>query len=119
MNAQFPFDNTYANLPSHFFYKQKPAPVTKAELIAFNSNLAEELEIKLPNSGLELIFAGQILPEGADPLAQAYAGHQFGYYNPKLGDGRALLLGELDTKSGRYDIQLKGSGTTPYSRNGD
>ena len=119
MNAQFPFDNTYANLPSHFFYKQKPATVTKAELIAFNSNLAEELEIKLPNSGLELIFAGQILPEGADPLAQAYAGHQFGYYNPKLGDGRALLLGELDTKSGRYDIQLKGSGTTPYSRNGD
>ena len=66
-----------------------------------------------------MIFAGQILPEGADPLAQAYAGHQFGYYNPKLGDGRALLLGELDTKSGRYDIQLKGSGTTPYSRNGD
>ena len=119
MNAQFPFDNTYANLPSHFFYKQKPATVTKAELIAFNSNLAEELEIKLPNNGLELIFAGQILPEGADPLAQAYAGHQFGYYNPKLGDGRALLLGELDTKSGRYDIQLKGSGTTPYSRNGD
>jgi len=67
MNAQFPFDNTYANLPSHFFNKQKPAPVTKAELIAFNSNLAEELEIKLPKNGLELIFAGQILPEAQIP----------------------------------------------------
>ena len=66
-----------------------------------------------------MIFSGQMLPDGADPLAQAYAGHQFGYYSPQLGDGRALLLGELNTKSGRYDIQLKGSGTTPYSRSGD
>ena len=119
MNAQFPFDNTYSTLPSQFFHKQKPATVTKAELIACNFQLAKELEIKLPSSGLELIFSGQMLPDGADPLAQAYAGHQFGYYSPQLGDGRALLLGELDTKSGRYDIQLKGSGTTPYSRTGD
>ena len=119
MNAQFPFDNTYSTLPSQFFYKQKPATVTKAELITCNFQLAKELEIKLPSSGLELIFSGQMIPEGADPLAQAYAGHQFGYYSPQLGDGRALLLGELNTKSGRYDIQLKGSGTTPYSRNGD
>ena len=119
MNAQFPFDNTYSTLPSHFFHKQKPATVTKAELIACNFQLAKELEIKLPSSGLELIFSGQIIPDGADPLAQAYAGHQFGYYSPQLGDGRALLLGELNTKSGRYDIQLKGSGTTPYSRSGD
>ena len=119
MNAQFPFDNTYSTLPSQFFHKQKPATVTKAELIACNFQLAKELEIKLPSSGLELIFSGQMIPEGADPLAQAYAGHQFGYYSPQLGDGRALLLGELNTKSGRYDIQLKGSGTTPYSRSGD
>ena len=119
MNAQFPFDNTYSTLPSHFFHKQKPATVTKAELIACNFQLAKELEIKLPNRGLELIFSGQVIPDGADPLAQAYAGHQFGYYSPQLGDGRALLLGELNTKSGRYDIQLKGSGTTPYSRSGD
>ena len=119
MNAQFPFDNTYSALPSQFFHKQKPATVTKAELIACNFQLAKELEIKLPSSGLELIFSGQMIPDGADPLAQAYAGHQFGYYSPQLGDGRALLLGELNTKSGRYDIQLKGSGTTPYSRSGD
>ena len=119
MNAQFPFDNTYSALPSQFFHKQKPATVTKAELVACNFQLAKDLEIKLPSSGLELIFSGQMLPEGADPLAQAYAGHQFGYYSPQLGDGRALLLGELNTKSGRYDIQLKGSGTTPYSRSGD
>ena len=119
MNAQFPFDNTYSTLPSQFFHKQKPAPVSKAKLVACNFQLAKELEIKLPSSGLELIFSGQMIPDGADPLAQAYAGHQFGYYSPQLGDGRALLLGELNTKSGRYDIQLKGSGTTPYSRSGD
>jgi uncharacterized protein YdiU (UPF0061 family) len=93
--------------------------VTKPELLACNYQLAKNLEIKLPGSDLELIFSGQIIPEGADPLAQVYAGHQFGYYNPQLGDGRALLLGELNTKLGRYDIQLKGSGTTPYSRSGD
>ena len=119
MNAQFPFDNTYSTLPSQFFHKQKPAAVSNAKLIACNFQLAKELEIKLPSSGLELIFSGQMIPDGADPLAQAYAGHQFGYYSPQLGDGRALLLGELNTKSGRYDIQLKGSGTTPYSRSGD
>ncbi|MDG1676858.1 MAG: YdiU family protein, partial [Paracoccaceae bacterium] len=118
-NAQFPFDNTYSTLPRQFFHKQKPAAVSKAELIACNFQLAKNLEIKLPNSELELIFSGQLIPEGADPLAQVYAGHQFGYYNPQLGDGRALLLGELNTKLGRYDIQLKGSGTTPYSRSGD
>ena len=119
MNAKFPFDNTYSTLPRQFFHKQKPAAVSKAELIACNFQLAKNLEIKLPSSELELIFSGQLIPEGADPLAQVYAGHQFGYYNPQLGDGRALLLGELNTKLGRYDIQLKGSGTTPYSRSGD
>ena len=119
MNVQFPFDNTYSTLPRQFFHKQKPAAVSKAELIACNFQLAKNLEIKLPSSELELIFSGQLIPEGADPLAQVYAGHQFGYYNPQLGDGRALLLGELNTKLGRYDIQLKGSGTTPYSRSGD
>jgi uncharacterized protein YdiU (UPF0061 family) len=119
MNAQFLFDNTYSTLPSQFFHKQKPARVTNPELLACNFQLAEDLGIKLPSSELELIFSGQLIPEGADPLAQAYAGHQFGYYNPQLGDGRALLLGELNTKLGRYDIQLKGSGTTPYSRSGD
>ena len=78
MNAQFPFDNTYSTLPSQFFHKQKPATVSKATLVACNFQLAKELEIKLPSSGLELIFSGQMIPDGADPLAQAYEPDQLG-----------------------------------------
>ena len=65
------------------------------------------------------VFAGNVIPDGADPLAQVYAGHQFGGWSPRLGDGRAVLLGEVATEAGRFDIHLKGAGRTPYSRNGD
>jgi len=116
------FDNSYARLPEIFYTKIRPAPVRSPELIIFNRKLAESLGLKVneleSNEGAK-IFAGNMIPEGSEPLAQAYAGHQFGYFT-MLGDGRAVLLGEQITPSGqRYDIQLKGSGRTPYSRGGD
>src|SRR3546814_13505883 len=96
-----------------------PAPT----LLAFNRPLAERLGIDLvgaDDDGLARLFSGAELPQGADPLAFAYAGHQFGHFSPQLGDGRALLLGELFAPDGaRFDVQLKGSGPTPFSRNGD
>ncbi|MEP4198079.1 MAG: protein adenylyltransferase SelO [Aliishimia sp.] len=118
---QIPFDNTYAHLPKGFFTPQSPTAVSNAKLIKFNDALAKELGIA---SGADMdlaeILAGNEIPEGASPLAQLYAGHQFGQYNPQLGDGRAVLLGEVvDTRGRRRDIQLKGSGPTPYSRTGD
>ena len=116
------FDNSYARLPQAFFTKLKPAPVQAPELVMFNKSLAEELGLdaeELQNGEGAAVFAGNEIPEGAAPLAQAYAGHQFGYFT-MLGDGRAVLLGEQMTPSGkRFDIQLKGSGRTPYSRGGD
>ncbi|MFQ6552061.1 protein adenylyltransferase SelO [Aestuariibius insulae] len=115
---QIDFDNSYARLPDRFFTRLDPVPVEKPELIAFNDALAVELGIDQAGSDeatLASIFAGNRIPDGADPLAQLYAGHQFGHWNPQLGDGRAILLGEV---AGR-DIQLKGSGRTPYSRSGD
>lgn len=116
------FDNSYARLPETFYTKLSPTHVKSPELIIFNRSLAESLGLEASElesrEGTE-VFAGNLLPEGSEPLAQAYAGHQFGYFT-MLGDGRALLLGEQITPSGeRYDIQLKGSGRTPYSRGGD
>lgn len=116
------FDNSYVRLPEIFYSKLKPTPVRSPELVIFNKKLAEFLGLKedelVSKEGAE-VFAGNLIPEGAEPLAQAYAGHQFGYFT-MLGDGRALLLGEQITPSGeRHDIQLKGSGRTPYSRGGD
>lgn len=112
------FDNTYARLPEVFFSKATPAPASAPQLVLFNERLAEALGLPL-GGDLAALFAGQEIPEGAEPIAQAYAGHQFGGFN-MLGDGRALLLGEHVTPSGaRVDIQLKGSGRTPYSRRGD
>ena len=109
------FSNSYIELPGIFYAKQFPAPAISPRLIVFNSSLAAFLGAPLQ---LE-VFSGNIVPEGSEPLAQAYAGHQFGHFT-MLGDGRALLLGEQITRSGeRYDIQLKGSGRTPYSRGGD
>lgn len=109
----FPFDNSYARLPERLYTKLSPTPVKAPQLIAYNAGLAAELNIKgIPEAS---VFAGNTVPEHADPLAQVYAGHQFGHWNPQLGDGRAILLGEV---AGR-DIQLKGSGPTPYSRMGD
>lgn len=115
-------DNSYARLPNAFYSNLKPTPVSSPKLIFFNSSLAEELGLN--SNGLQgekgvEILAGNDLPEGAFPLAQAYAGHQFGHFT-MLGDGRAILLGEQITPKGdRIDIQLKGSGRTPFSRGGD
>ncbi|WP_297424706.1 YdiU family protein [Clostridium sp.] len=115
-------DNSYANLPKKFFSKQNPTPVRGPELVILNHKLATSLGLNIEylesKDGIE-VFSGNKIPEGSLPLAQAYAGHQFGYFN-MLGDGRAILLGEQITPSeDRYDIQLKGSGRTPYSRGGD
>ena len=121
-NLNFNFDNTYANLPDLMATKIAPIAVKKPELIIFNEELADELNLDFSNineSALAEIFSGNKLPEGSIPLAQAYCGHQFGHF-VMLGDGRAILLGEHLNKQGkRFDVQLKGSGQTPYSRNGD
>ncbi len=120
---QLHFDNSYSRLPERFFARQSPTPVSTPRLIKINDRLAEELGVNnewlQSEAGLE-VLAGNRLPEGADPIAAAYAGHQFGGWNPQLGDGRAVLLGELiDPKGQRFDMQLKGSGPTPWSRGGD
>jgi uncharacterized protein YdiU (UPF0061 family) len=118
-----PFDNTYAQLPDRFFSKQAPAMPPEPRLLRLNRALAAELGISEDwlDSGSALdAFSGNQVPNGAEPIAQAYAGHQFGGFVPQLGDGRALLLGEVvDTKGNRRDIQLKGSGRTAFSRGGD
>lgn len=122
MPLNVPFENSYAQLPERMYARLNPTPVRMPELLAFNRPLANELGISGTESATELaqIFAGNIIPEGADPISQAYAGHQFGNFVPSLGDGRAVLLGEvIDTNGQRKDIQLKGSGRTPFSRNGD
>ena len=117
------FDNSYARLPSIFHARVAPTPVASPRLVKLNIGLARELGLD-PDSlaspeGVE-ILAGNRVPPLADPIASAYAGHQFGYFNPELGDGRAILLGEVLTPAGqRRDIQLKGSGMTPFSRRGD
>ncbi|MFP4239274.1 MAG: protein adenylyltransferase SelO [Rhodosalinus sp.] len=121
MTLAIPFDNSYAALPPSLFTRIDPTPVKAPRLLAFNHALAEELGV-VPGDEAELarVFAGNEVPEGATPIAQRYAGHQFGQFNPQLGDGRAHLLGEVVDRHGRRrDIQLKGSGRTPYSRMGD
>lgn len=112
------FDNTYARLPDVFFEKATPALAPAPRMVLFNERLATALGLQLDGE-LAPLFAGQALPQGAEPIAQAYAGHQFGGFT-MLGDGRAILLGEHVTPANvRVDIQLKGSGRTPYSRRGD
>jgi uncharacterized protein YdiU (UPF0061 family) len=115
-------DNSYARLPESLFTKMKPNPVRSPKIIILNGPLAALLGLNveaLQSEDGAAVFGGNRIPEGALPLAQAYAGHQFGHFN-RLGDGRALLLGEQITPQGeRVDIQLKGSGRTPYSRGGD
>ena len=115
-------ENTYINLPDIFYSKQEPSSVPNPQLVAFNYSLAKELKLDIDyltsKEGAEILSGNKVL-EGTTPIAQAYAGHQFGYFTI-LGDGRAVLLGELITPKGeRLDIQLKGSGETPYSRGGD
>lgn len=120
---QISFDNTYARLPDRVYAHVRPTPVRAPRLIQLNTALAQELGLDLESLTPEQaaqIFSGNVLPAGADPIAMAYAGHQFGYFNPQLGDGRAILLGEIIAPSGkRFDIQLKGGGRTPFSRSGD
>ncbi|MEL6583205.1 MAG: YdiU family protein [Pseudomonadota bacterium] len=117
------FDNTYAALPEQFYAKQPPGPVSAPKMIKVNHGLAGVLgfdPVALEAEDGVAWLAGNAVPEGAAPLAQAYAGHQFGNFVPQLGDGRALLLGEVIGSDGlRRDIQLKGSGRTPFSRMGD
>ena len=123
MTIHFPFQNTYAALPANFFARVAPTPVAVPRLIKLNRPLALHLgldpDLLSTPEGAE-ILAGKRVPDGADPIAMAYAGHQFGHFVPQLGDGRAILLGEVIDQDGvRRDIQLKGSGPTPFSRRGD
>jgi serine/tyrosine/threonine adenylyltransferase len=120
---QFGFENTYVRLPQHFYARVDPTHVAVPRLVKLNVELARNLGLdpaalaSVP--GVE-ILAGNLVAEGSEPLAMAYAGHQFGHFVPQLGDGRANLLGEVLGRDGvRYDIQLKGSGPTPFSRGGD
>ncbi|WP_368187701.1 YdiU family protein [Aestuariibius sp. HNIBRBA575] len=120
MAIKIPFDNSYTRLPDQMYSHQVPEPVSNPSLIIWNAELATQLGITQDTeSDLAQVFSGNIIPNGATPIAQAYAGHQFGHWNPQLGDGRAVLLGEVNGPAGRFDLQLKGSGRTPYSRNGD
>jgi serine/tyrosine/threonine adenylyltransferase len=118
----FKFDNSYLKLPGGLFAAITPTPVSNPKVVLFNDALAAALGLTvkdIPEQLLADYFSGNKLIAGSQPIAQAYAGHQFGYFN-KLGDGRAILLGEHITPAGkRLDVQLKGSGITPYSRNGD
>jgi len=119
---QIPFDNRYITLGEAFYATARPTPVKRPELVRFNHALAAALGISADQVAATgaAVFSGNTLPEGAEPLAMAYAGHQFGHFNPQLGDGRALLLGEINAPDGaRYDIHLKGSGRTRFSRDGD
>lgn len=120
--AGWHFKNTYLTLPNVFYARQNPVPVREPKIAVFNHQLAETLSLNpemLQDVAGALIFGGNMLPAGAEPIAQAYAGHQFGHFT-MLGDGRAILLGEHLTPSGaRFDIQLKGAGRTTFSRGGD
>ncbi|MCJ2061575.1 YdiU family protein [Methylobacterium sp. J-088] len=118
-----PFDNSYTRLPERFYARRPATPVEAPRLIHLNRALAGELGLDadwLAGPDGVAALAGNTVPEGADPIAAAYAGHQFGQFVPQLGDGRAVLLGEVIDRTGiRRDIQLKGSGPTPFSRRGD
>ncbi len=122
-DMSIPFNNTYTKLPERFYARQTPASVPDPELIRVNRGLACELGIDVEwlesSEGLAVLSGNQVA-SGSEPIAQAYAGHQFGHFNHRLGDGRAILLGEVLGRSDRrFDVQLKGSGQTPFSRSGD
>jgi uncharacterized protein YdiU (UPF0061 family) len=122
MTIGWHFNNTYSKLSETFKENIKPIPVTNPDLVILNKSLASELDLdfsKIDKEELSKIFSGNLLPDGSNSIAQAYAGHQFGHFT-MLGDGRAVLIGEHITKSNKkYDIQFKGSGKTAFSRNGD
>ena len=121
-NKYLKLENTYANLPKKMFSIQNPNDISSPKLIIFNDSLADVLGLDADflkgKDGIDILSGNKVL-EGTTPISQSYAGHQFGYFT-MLGDGRAVLLGEYISKDGqRFDIQLKGSGRTPYSRGGD
>jgi uncharacterized protein YdiU (UPF0061 family) len=122
MSVGWRFDNTYSKLPDYFLSNTIPTPVKSPELIILNESLAKDLGLnfsEMNKESLSKLFSGNILPEGSKAISQAYAGHQFGQFT-MLGDGRAILLGEHISKNDeKFDIQFKGSGKTPFSRNGD
>ena len=122
MTIGWRFDNTYSKLQEYFISNTSPIPVKSPELIILNDNLAKELGLNfslIDKKDLSKLFSGNSLPEGSKAISQAYAGHQFGHFT-MLGDGRAVLMGEHISKNNeRFDIQFKGSGKTPFSRNGD
>ena len=113
-SLKFTFDNSYVKLPDHFYCKLNPTPVKEPKLIKINDHLAVQLGMDPKwlgsKKGIE-VLSGNVIFSGSEPIAMAYAGHQFGYWVPQLGDGRAIMLGEvLDKNNNRYDVQLKGSG---------
>lgn len=116
-------EHTYADLPDEFYHEVVPTAAVSPTLLAVNRPLAKELGLDLQGADdeqLAELFSGRSMPEGARPIAMAYAGHQFGGFSPQLGDGRAILLGEVVSPEGRrFDIHLKGAGQTPFSRRGD
>ena len=116
------FDNSYSKLPESFISKTSPTTVKSPRIKILNDELVKKLDLnfsEINNEDLSKLFSGNLLPNGSNSIAQAYAGHQFGHFT-MLGDGRALLIGEHILKNNeRFDIQLKGSGKTPFSRNGD
>ncbi len=120
---QLNFDNTFARLPATFHSSLKPTPLTKPYLVSFNPSAAQLIELAGAESARQDFaecFAGNRLLPGSEPLSMLYAGHQFGHYVSQLGDGRAILLGEVRNSAGEcWDVQLKGAGITPYSRSGD
>lgn len=123
MNAPIAFANSYTALPDRFFARVLPTPVAAPRLIKLNDALASHLGLDIAwlcsSAGLDML-SGRAMPDGAEPIATAYAGHQFGNFVPQLGDGRAVLLGEvIDRDGARRDLQLKGAGRTPFSRGGD
>jgi uncharacterized protein YdiU (UPF0061 family) len=121
-DIQFNFDNSYINLPEIFYTKINPIKVSNPKIVFLNENLMSELGLDfngIADDTLAALFSGNVISKGSEPIAIAYAGHQFGNFTI-LGDGRAHFLGEHITPNGkRYDIQLKGSGRTPYGRRGD
>ncbi len=121
-NMGWRFDNTYSKLPDTMLSKLAPIPVKAPKVVILNHSLSKELGLDFSNTSnenLASVFSGNLLPEGSDTIAQAYAGHQFGHFTT-LGDGRAIVIGEhLSKNNKRFDIQFKGSGKTPFSRNGD
>ena len=116
------FENSYLKLPSSFYSEISPSSTSNPSLLLYNKVLSDSLGLKSLHNNenyLTDVFSGNYIPTLAKPLAQAYGGHQFGYFNV-LGDGRAILLGEVQgVDEKKYDVQLKGSGKTPYSRRGD